>query len=139
MNGLFAAPFFAKGLHDKSPRQRSQAQSEAGRTNMSENFYCCIGCQTPIASAALIPVNGKPEHTFANPGGEVFHIGCFPAAMHLSPVTAPTDVFSWFPGYAWQIVVCAKCGLHLGWHYVGPTRFFGLILNRLILQQRDIT
>ena len=24
---------------------------------------------------------------------------------------------SWFPGYSWQIIVCADCGHHIGWRF----------------------
>lgn len=43
-----------------------------------------------------------------------------------------TRAYTWFPGYAWRLALCAKCGLHLGWHYRSSgDDFFGLILNRL--------
>eukprot|EP00927_Polykrikos_kofoidii_P015850 TRINITY_DN1709_c0_g2_i4.p1 TRINITY_DN1709_c0_g2~~TRINITY_DN1709_c0_g2_i4.p1 ORF type:complete len:255 (+),score=42.85 TRINITY_DN1709_c0_g2_i4:69-767(+) len=41
---------------------------------------------------------------------------------------------SWFPGYAWSVIVCTRCnGLHLGWKFT-PTStqgeaFFGLIVD----------
>eukprot|EP00927_Polykrikos_kofoidii_P015848 TRINITY_DN1709_c0_g2_i2.p1 TRINITY_DN1709_c0_g2~~TRINITY_DN1709_c0_g2_i2.p1 ORF type:complete len:234 (+),score=50.22 TRINITY_DN1709_c0_g2_i2:103-804(+) len=48
---------------------------------------------------------------------------------------APKDSLdSWFPGYAWSVIVCTRCnGLHLGWKFT-PTStqgeaFFGLIVD----------
>jgi hypothetical protein len=45
---------------------------------------------------------------------------------------APTEEFTWFKGYAWQIFNCKRCGSHLGWRYTTkdegktPPYFFGL-------------
>lgn len=98
----------------------------------SERPYICISCAAPIASAsAWMAVNGKRQHTFANPGGEVYTIGCFSDAGNLLFAGNPTGHFSWFPGYHWQVAVCAGCGLHLGWRYVAGNHFFGLIMDRL--------
>ena len=44
----------------------------------------------------------------------------------------PTEEFTWFKGYSWQIFGCRKCGLHLGWRYTSrdekavPLIFYGL-------------
>lgn len=44
----------------------------------------------------------------------------------------PTEEFTWFKGYAWQIFNCRRCGSHLGWRYSTkdvskvPSHFFGL-------------
>lgn len=46
----------------------------------------------------------------------------------------PTEKFTWFKGYAWQIFNCKRCGLHLGWRYTsrddeldsGPLFFYGI-------------
>lgn len=83
--------------------------------------------------ADRIAVGGVHRHIFANPDGWVFEIGCFsraPGCMAVGPVIPD---FSWFPGTTWQVTVCGRCGLHLGWHYAGSdgNRFFGLILPRL--------
>ncbi|KAK3602242.1 hypothetical protein CHS0354_034477 [Potamilus streckersoni] len=49
---------------------------------------------------------------------------------------------TWFPGYAWKISHCPRCGYHLGWEYVpmdsstaeNPKSFFGLILGNLLFE-----
>lgn len=43
---------------------------------------------------------------------------------------------SWFPGYAWTIANCRRCGGHLGWRFTAvqaatPAVFWGLRRNRL--------
>lgn len=99
----------------------------------SDKTFLCAQCRSPIAAASHVcAINGKSSHTFANPAGAVFHIGCFSAAANLQQVGLPTSEFTWFPGYRWQIVVCATCNLHLGWRYVSDIQFYGLIMSRLI-------
>jgi hypothetical protein len=79
-------------------------------------------------------VDGAHRHVFANPHGFVFEIGCFAQAPGCTAMGPPTPDFSWFPGSTWQVAVCARCGLHLGWRYEGHPeagQFHGLILSRL--------
>ena len=46
-------------------------------------------------------------------------------------------LFSWFPGYSWQVIVCSTCYNHIGWEFVAvdndlrPRRFFGLSLKSI--------
>lgn len=86
-------------------------------------------------------MNGAHEHTFVNPAGFSFHIGCFSAAPGCTHHGALEAAFSWFPGWSWQLAACARCGNHLGWLYraeldgVSPQSssapFHGLILAAL--------
>ena len=77
-------------------------------------------------------VNGKSEHVFFNPQGDVFELGCFAAATNLLSAGPKTDEFTWFAGFAWQATVCMGCGVHLGWRYTGDAGgFYGLILAEL--------
>ena len=96
-------------------------------------FWHCIQCHHPITQKdATIEVNGQHQHTFTNPHGYVYRIGCFSDAPGCVPVSQPTTTFSWFPGYAWQIVVCHQCQHLLGWAFQGKgDHFWGLILSQL--------
>lgn len=79
-------------------------------------------------------INGSFCHTFFNPAGIVFELGCFRRATGCQVVGSPTDEFTWFPGFFWRFAFCGQCRSHLGWHYASPSTgagFFGLILNRL--------
>lgn len=79
-------------------------------------------------------VGGDHEHTFFNPAGQVFRIGCFREAPGAKPVGPPSDEFTWFRGYRWRMAFCTACATQLGWFYAGegpPPAFFGLILERL--------
>ena len=78
--------------------------------------------------------DGNHRHTFANPSGIVFEIGCFSHAEGCGPSGEPTDEFTWFRGYRWRLALCRACFVHLGWQFTslgGSSGFWGLILNRL--------
>jgi hypothetical protein len=78
-------------------------------------------------------VQGGHEHRFTNPHGVTYHIGCYREAAGCSIVGESTMKFTWFPGYAWRVALCANCRTHLGWRFESPGGgFHGLILNRLI-------
>ena len=79
-------------------------------------------------------VQGAHMHTFANPHGIVYEIGCFsdaPGCAHAGP---STPEFTWFAGFSWRVAVCGKCLAHLGWRFTAKSGagFYGLILDRLI-------
>lgn len=84
-------------------------------------------------TAARIEVDGAHEHTFANPAGFQFRIGCFSRATGCGTVGEPSTYWSWFPGHSWQVEHCTACGEHLGWLFRADLQgFHGLILDRLV-------
>ena len=95
---------------------------------------CCARCKTRITThAARVSVAGAHRHSFTNPGGFPFHIGCFSRVWNCAPVGGVTMDDTWFAGYAWQILSCGFCGEHMGWSYSSSSeRFYGLILARLV-------
>jgi len=102
-------------------------------------FLLCRQCGQVITHcSAQIAVEGQHAHTFANPHGIVFEIGCYKSADGCDPMGPSSAEFSWFPGYYWQIAVCRCCRIHLGWIFSGnrADSFFGLIIDRLILPGR---
>jgi len=75
---------------------------------------------------------GRHLHTFFNPAGIVYEIGCFQKAPGCHAYGPASDEFAWFAGYRWRVVYCAECIEHLGWYFTaGQDGFFGLIVNRL--------
>lgn len=95
---------------------------------------CCGYCRRQVTREDLrIPVQGSHQHVYSNPHGIVFEIGCFASASGCQAVGVPTEEWTWFRGFAWQIAICKGCGEHLGWRYsnTGSDTFFGLILGRL--------
>ena len=92
----------------------------------------CRRCANPITSpAAQIPVSGSHQHSFSNPAGQYFRIGCFAKAPGCSMQGRAYSEHSWFPGYRWTVALCARCGNHLGWRFQADDRFFGLILEQM--------
>lgn len=94
----------------------------------------CRYCRHRITSVSnLISVNGNHRHTFINPAGITYQIGCYSSAEGCLVYGYPTGEYTWFSGYSWSLALCAACYSHLGWFYQSATDgFFGLIRNRLI-------
>jgi hypothetical protein len=93
----------------------------------------CGRCKHGItAGKYAIEVSGSHAHTFRNPAGWSFRIGCFADAPGAAAAGPPTTAATWFPGYAWRMAHCGGCGTHLGWWFVGTDAFAGLVLARLV-------
>jgi hypothetical protein len=99
----------------------------------NENRLFCAACRHPVTYRdQRIPVHGTHEHHCTNPHGVTYHIGCFREAAGCSAIGVATTEFTWFPGYAWRIVLCAHCRAHLGWRFQSDDDYFhGLIVARL--------
>lgn len=93
----------------------------------------CAACRQPICNESdQVSQLGAFRHTFINPYGNEFEIGCFQRAR-CAVSGMPSKELTWFPGYAWRIATCEGCSTHLGWEYSDPEGdvFFGLILGNL--------
>ena len=79
-------------------------------------------------------MQGAHQHTFANPHGVVFEIGCFKNATGCGYAGAATDEFSWFAGYSWRICFCSMCLTHPGWLFTSNAGdgFHAFILDRIL-------
>lgn len=98
-------------------------------------FILCRQCRHLITTQGeKITVQGSHQHTFANPHGFIFQIGCFQSAPGCGYTGSLTREYSWFKGFSWKIALCRLCSVQLGWLFVsaGSQRFNGLVLNRLI-------
>ncbi len=95
----------------------------------------CASCGHRLAdAAAAIEVDGRHRHTCVNPAGIVFRIACYQSAPGCAGEGAPSDYFSWFAGYFWQVLCCGRCRSHLGWAFTGAGErgdFAGLIVDRI--------
>ena len=118
--------------HDPSPD--GHVQDEIEEEAEKEKYICCRQCHSVITNQnEIIQVQGTHRHTFANPHGIVFGIGCFLTAPGCGCAGSASSEFSWFKGFNWRIAVCLICFTHLGWLFssTGNTSFYGLILDHL--------
>lgn len=111
------------------PLVRQNIEKKAGE----DEALFCKSCSNRITRRdQMISVSGSHTHTFFNPDGIVFDLGCFRKAPGCLLAGDVTSEFTWFSGHVWCFTLCRVCGVHLGWHYEGrDSGFFGLILVRL--------
>lgn len=98
-------------------------------------YLLCRACLHPIARPEdRIRLQGLHVHTFANPHGIVYEIGCFQSAPGCGAIGPASDEFTWFSGHRWRVCICAACLVHLGWVFLSAAAggFYGLIIDRLI-------
>jgi hypothetical protein len=124
-------------LLDRAPRRPDGAprpSADRAPVEHEDRLLVCAACGRRITSpSARTARSGRHAHTFANPHGFVFHIGCFTTAPGCRAASGPSTDFAWFPGFAWQVAVCRGCGEHLGWLFRSAEEAFcGLILDRLV-------
>jgi hypothetical protein len=112
---------------------KEQAQDRGDAATAGDDALRCAACDHRITERAYrSEMAGAHEHTFVNPAGYSFRIGCFAAAPGCACVGTPSDAFSWFPGWRWQIAICGRCASHVGWIFrLGGDQFHGLILAAL--------
>lgn len=105
-------------------------------------YLCCRECDHPVARQSDIFAMSKegPQGNYVNPFGHVHETLTVHRVDGVTATTPPSNDFSWFPGYAWSIIVCSYCHTHMGWLFKAnsrnkiPTRFWGLC--RLSLKPR---
>jgi len=105
------------------------------KTAKREKFIRCSQCLQPIAHpSSRMSISGSHVHTFANPSGYLYEIGCFRSVMGCGYMGPASGEFTWFKGYSWKVTYCERCHAHLGWLFISSGESFsfnGLILDRL--------
>ena len=97
-----------------------------------ERAIRCAACGARVThERERLTMNGAHEHEFMNPAALRFVVQCFGSAPGCASEGERSSVWSWFPGFAWQIEICRACGTHLGWSFHGARTFYGLISDRL--------
>ena len=120
---------------DKEGGTTTAEEETSERSPEEEEYIICRQCRQAITRPVeRMAMQGSHQHTFANPHGVVFEIGCFKDVIGCGYAGAATNEFSWFAGYSWRICFCTMCLTHLGWIFSskGGDIFHGLILDRLI-------
>lgn len=114
------------------------ARAPAMDRDRGKQRLLCRACAHFVTDVACrILRDGAHNHTFTNPLGVVFEIGCFATAPGCAEVGAASAEHSWFAGFAWRVALCGHCSAHLGWRFTsnGDDEFYGLILDRLVQAQ----
>ncbi|MBI1422811.1 MAG: hypothetical protein GC149_05030 [Gammaproteobacteria bacterium] len=117
-----------------TPAGHTVKQDNTDAVEKRQSALCCTQCRHQITdTAARLELAGGHTHIFTNPGGFTYEIMLFEYADCVTHGPATTE-YTWFPGFAWQLALCANCQAHLGWRYrrTGSAAFYGLIRDRLI-------
>jgi hypothetical protein len=117
----------------RSPDSGTTIKTEKKFGLKEDRVIICRECGNPVtAPDCVISVNNHHKHTFINPAGITYQIGCFSSAAGCVVYGEPVLEHTWFAGFAWNYSICANCRVHLGWHFQNDgERFFGLILDLL--------
>ncbi len=94
------------------------AYVKTDRNDKNRQAYLCAWCGIFITdSGQLFKVNGADSHSFVNPSGVQCNFRTF---HHCENVLIHHDLYfehSWFSGFGWRFLMCARCLQHLGWKY----------------------
>jgi hypothetical protein len=131
----FHTPRALRPKTDKIPADQHESRVQPFEEPLEDDIWVvCRHCgQRLTRPGERISVGGAHSHTFANPTGVVYEIGCYRMVTGCSLIGPPSYEFPWFSGHSWQIAICANCQVHLGWLFrEGEGRqFFGLIIERI--------
>lgn len=132
MELLNSHPLFLRVVGQERQDQ-PERKSQQERTAEPLEAIRCLACGGVVtAKDQKIQVSGSYAHTFFNPAGIVYELGCFQKAPGCLDVGAPSREFTWFPEYLWCISLCRYCRTHLGWVFaMEGNSFYGLILKKL--------
>ena len=136
MEITWPSPLYFDPTTERSPQRALTTAANAAPT--PNRRLLCAACKHVVTDEnQRIAVRGRHEHTFINPHGVTYHIGCFREAAGCATVGEATTEFTWFPAYIWRVALCANCQTHLGWRFQSlQDDFHGLVVNRLVLESR---
>ena len=120
-----------RGNHRSGQPVEKEQQQE--KNSPIEAIYCRACGRVVTSRDRKIEVQGSHTHTFFNPAGIVFELGCYSLAPGCQRAGVATSNFTWFAGYSWRYALCRQCRGHLGWFFAtAGNSFFGLIPANLI-------
>ncbi|MCE2437384.1 MAG: hypothetical protein J4F97_05165 [Pseudomonadales bacterium] len=96
-----------------------------------DQLVVCESCAHALADLACKTiVMGLHSHQVALESGHVLRFDCFSDAPGLVPDNSTTVEGTVFPEYRCVPAHCAQCDEQLGWFFVGPKPFFGILADR---------
>ena len=109
------------------------ARADLLRVDEPTRWLECLHCKQKVTRTSdRVEVDGKHLHSFINPLGVIYRIGCFGSAVGVVEVGEASDDFTWFAGHVWRVAICLGCERHLGWGFHGgESQFYGLVLAQL--------
>ncbi len=120
---------------DRDKKKKRKTEKEDEKQPEKERYLLCKQCENKISKPDYrSEIQGAFDHTFLNPSGQVFHIGCFRRADGCVVLGEASSEWTWFQGFHWRVALCGQCLTHLGWFYFNEdeSSFFGLILDALV-------
>jgi cereblon len=122
------------------PRERPARRPDRARVlPRQRKVILCRRCGGELSEAAAVfsMTPSGPAGVFVNPHGFLHEVLTVRRAKNLLRLGLPTTEFTWYPGYAWEIALCAGCREHVGWAFttVGegdPPSFVGLRRNAIV-------
>jgi uncharacterized CHY-type Zn-finger protein len=120
---------------DEEKKDKRETEEKEKKKSKKERKLLCKHCEHIISSPEYrMNFQGAFDHTFLNPSGQMFQIGCFRKADGCAVLGEVSSEWTWFQGFLWQVALCGQCLKHLGWFYQSETDspFFGLILDALV-------
>lgn len=90
----------------------------------------CTTCALVLAQVRdRVAIDGRTVHERVNYAGYPHRFMTVRRCTNVDAVSPPSTDFSWFEGYAWEIIACAGCRSHVGWRWQGEGEFLGLLLH----------
>lgn len=120
---------------DAPSRQRRPSLDRTERSAKRRSVRCAACAHVVAFAEDRTSVGDGGLHTFVNPAGEVFELMVFERADGAAAVGHPTLEYTWFPEHAWTFARCRGCAAQLGWRFVGPTTFWGLIVGAILIDE----
>ena len=125
--------YFRADIGNLQPGQPVEKEQQQEKTSPLEAIYCRACGRAVTSRNQKIEVQGSHRHTFFNPAGIVFELGCYGLARGCQRAGVASSDFTWFAGYSWRYALCRQCRSHLGWFFAKAGHsFFGLISANLI-------
>lgn len=107
---------------------------------IKDRVFVCCHCNKFIGlQSDMFPMNKEgPQSAYCNSGGIIHEtVTLYKAQGMILSREGPSSEYTWFPGYAWTIVTCEGCGIHMGWRFTAennslrPRAFWGLTRKSL--------